>query len=117
MDTAIKDGDFQTNTSGLPVQISGAQELLQRAMFRLTVKKGSFFYDQQLGSRLYTLKGSYGNRENLSENAMQMVREALKPMAEVTPLRVRASLTGPDQLSLTVSLLADRKQTELEVLI
>ena len=79
--------------------------------------KGSFFYDQQLGSRLYTLKGSYGNREALSETAMQMVREALKPMAEVTPLGVRAGMTGPDQLSLTVSLLADRKQMELEVLI
>ena len=109
MDTAIKDGDFQTNGSGLPVRISGARELLQRAVFRLTVKKGSFFYDQQLGSRLYTLKGSYGNREALSE--------ALKPMAEVTPLGVRAGMTGPDQLSLTVSLLADRKQMELEVLI
>lgn len=48
---------------------------------------------------------------------MQMVREALKPMAEVTPLGVRAGMTGPDQLSLTVSLLADRKQMELEVLI
>ena len=24
MDTAIKDGDFQTNGSGLPVRISGA---------------------------------------------------------------------------------------------
>ena len=116
-DTAIKDGDFQTNGSGLPVRISGARELLQRAVFRLTVKKGSFFYDQQLGSRLYTLKGSYGNREALSETAMQMVREALKPMAEVTPLGVRAGMTGPDQLSLTVSLLADRKQMELEVLI
>ena len=114
MDTAIKDGDFQTNGSGLPVRISGARELLQRAVFRL---KGSFFYDQQLGSRLYTLKGSYGNREALSETAMQMVREALKPMAEVTPLGVRAGMTGPDQLSLTVSLLADRKQMELEVLI
>ena len=87
------------------------------AVFRLTVKRGSFFYDQQLGSRLYTLKGSYGNREMLSENAMQMVREALKPMAEVTPLGVRASMTGSDRLSLTVSLLADRKQMELEVLI
>ena len=54
MDTAIKDGDFQTNGSGLPVRISGVRELLQRAVFRLTVKKGSFFYDQQLGSRLYT---------------------------------------------------------------
>ena len=117
MDTAIKDGDFQTNGSGLPVQISGARELLQRAVFRLPVKRGSFFYDQQLGSRLYTLKGSYGNREMLSENAMQMVREALKPMAEVTPLGVRASMTGSDRLSLTVSLLADRKQMELEVLI
>ncbi len=117
MDTAIKDGDFQTNTCGLPVKISGAQELLQRAMFRLVIRKGSFFYDQQLGSRLYTLKGSYGSRETLSESAMQMVREALSPMTEVTPLRVQASMTGPDQLSLTVALLADQKQTELEVLI
>lgn len=25
MDTAIKDGDFQTNGSGLPVRISGAR--------------------------------------------------------------------------------------------
>ena len=36
MDTAIKDGDFQTNGSGLPVRISGVRELLQRAVFRLT---------------------------------------------------------------------------------
>ena len=116
MDTAIKDGDFQTNGSGLPVRISGAQELLQRVMFRLTVKKEAFM-TSSWGSRLYTLKGSYGNREALSETAMQMVREALKPMAEVTPLGVRAGMTGPDQLSLTVSPLADRKQMELEVLI
>lgn len=117
MDTAIKDGDFKTNENGLPVQISGVQELLQQAMFRLVVKKGSFFYDQQLGSRLYTLKGSYGNREILSENAMQMVREALRPMPRVTPFKVQARLTGPDQLSLTVALLADRQKTELEVLL
>ncbi|MFQ9873062.1 MAG: hypothetical protein ACLRVT_08795 [Oscillospiraceae bacterium] len=73
MDTAIKNGDFETNHNGLPIAISGVQELLQRAMFRLTVKKGSFFYDQQLEPVVY-LKGSYGNREALSETAMQMVR-------------------------------------------
>lgn len=117
MDTAIKNGDFETNQNGLPMAVSGVQELLQQAMFRLTVKKGSFFYDQQLGSRLYTLKGSYGSREDLSQNAMRMVREALKPMSRVTPLGVGASLTGPDQLTLTVALLADQKQTELEVLL
>ena len=38
-------------------------------------------------------------------------------MSRVTPLGVRASLTGPDQLTLTVALLADQKQTELEVLL
>lgn len=117
MDTAIKDGDFLTDEKGLPVQISGAQELLQRAMFRLTVKQGSFLYDQRLGSRLYTLKGAYGSGETLSENAMQMVREALAPLPQITPLRVRASMTGTDRLSLTVDLLADRQQTELEVLL
>ena len=43
MDTAIKDRDFQTNGSGLPVRISGVRELLQRAVFRLTVKREASF--------------------------------------------------------------------------
>ena len=50
MDTANKDGDFQTNGSGLPVRHSGAQELLQRVLFRHTVKKGRFINDQHVGS-------------------------------------------------------------------
>lgn len=50
MDTAIKDGDFQTNGSGLPVRISGAQELLQRVMFRLTVKREASFMTSSWGA-------------------------------------------------------------------
>ncbi len=112
MATAIKDGDFSNEwqrTAGADQRRPGA---LQRVMFRLTVKREAF-YDQQLGEpvvypkgQLWKPGGTFGNRHADGE-------EALKPMAEVTPLGVRAGMTGPDQLSLTVSLLADRKQMEL----
>ena len=117
MDTAIANGDFKTDAKGLPVTVEGAEELLQRAMFRLTVPQGSFLYDGQLGSRLHTLKETYERPAALGETALQMAREALEPMEQVTVQSVQVERTGPDGLLLGISLLADRQQTELEVLL
>ena len=74
MDTAISNGDFICDSKGIPVELTGYDELLQRVLIRLTVKKGSFIYDTSLGSRLYTLKSTDGN---LKERALSLVREAL----------------------------------------
>ena len=56
MDTAISNGDFMLDSNGIPISIYGIQEILQRALIRLTVRKGSFIYDTNLGSDLYKLK-------------------------------------------------------------
>ena len=74
MDTAICSGDFLLDGRGRPVVISGMQEILQRALIRLTVQKGSFIYDPELGSRLFTLKSTSGD---LQKQATNLVREAL----------------------------------------
>ena len=80
MDTAISNGDFICDSKGIPVELTGYDELLQRVLIRLTVKKGSFIYDTSLGSRLYTLKSTDGN---LKERALSLVREALVDISEV----------------------------------
>ena len=54
MDTALAGGDFSLGANGLPRKISGEEELLQRAAFRLRVPLGRFAFQPTLGSRLYT---------------------------------------------------------------
>ena len=55
MDNKITDGDTELNKKGLPMEITGIDECIQQAFIRLTVKKGSFPYNRDLGSRLHTL--------------------------------------------------------------
>lgn len=102
MDTAISSGDFLCDAKGYPIEISGYDEILQRVLIQLTVKKGSFIYDKSLGSRLYTLKATDGN---LKERALSLVQEALINVSEVTVDDVRTILTNNgENLELTVTL-------------
>ena len=55
MDNKITDGDTELNKKGLPMEITGIDECIQQAFIRLTVKKGNFPYNRELGSRLHTL--------------------------------------------------------------
>ncbi len=113
MDTLLSSGDIALDARGRPTVISGVDELLQRALIRLTVKKGSFVYDPELGSRLYTLRAG---SVNLQETAESMVREALSPLTELT---VNSVETIPDdaleRLQIRVSLNAGGVKQELEV--
>ena len=79
MDTKIKDRDFQKNAQGLPHLISGDEETIQRAMIRLTVKKGGFVLDKGLGCELFKLKGG----AKMDQDALRCIKEALYEMPEV----------------------------------
>ncbi len=115
MDTALKNGDFCLGTTGKPFLISGAKEILQRALIRLTVKKGSFIYDKNLGSRLYTLKSSTGNLKN---TASILVNEALADMKEVKVDSVDVSFAdSAENLRISVNLSIDKNKEELEVIV
>ena len=48
-------GDHLRNARGFPQKIEGGAEAIQQAMIRLSVPKGSFTLDEELGSRLHTL--------------------------------------------------------------
>lgn len=109
MDTAINNGDFLLDSRNLPFTISGVEEILQRALMRLTIKKGSFIYDPNIGSKLYTLKASSGN---IQAKALCLVREALSDMTQVIVDNVSVNLTNNgENLDLNVYLsIQDRKR-------
>lgn len=115
MDTALSNGDFICDTRKNLVELTGYDELLQRVLIRLGVKKGSFVYDKNLGSRLYTLKASSGN---LNEKALALVREALLDMPEVLVESVHTALTnGGENLALNVALSINNTQKDVVITI
>jgi len=73
--------DHAQTMQGWPVPIDGAEEIAQRIRLRLTVRRGSFRLDPELGSRLYALpRGDSGRMEQF---ARESIEEALDPMPEV----------------------------------
>lgn len=80
MDTALRDGDFAVSAAGIPFPVRAAPELLQRALIRLTVPRGSFPYDPALGSSLHALDPA---DPGFYQQAFQAVQEALIPLPEL----------------------------------
>ena len=50
MELLLQHGDHSRNGQGFLQEVDGAQQLVQRAMVRLTVPKGKFVLNPQLGS-------------------------------------------------------------------
>lgn len=114
MDTAISNGDFMLDSNGIPISIYGIQEILQRALIRLTVRKGSFIYDTNLGSDLYKLKKTAST--NIKSRALSMVKEALKPMSNVLVDDVSTEfINSSENLKLNVVLRVNNNKKEMEV--
>ncbi len=109
MDTALANGDFAVGSNGRPKQISGAQELFQRAAVRLNVPLGSFAYDASLGSRLHELKAGDGG---LNEKALSMAQEALRILPLVT---VESAECSEEPLTAVFQLSCNGEETKMEV--
>lgn len=73
--------DLAKTLQGRPILIEGAEEIAQRLRLRLTLRRGSFRLDPELGSRLYALPR--GDSERMERFAREAVEEALSPMPEV----------------------------------
>ncbi len=75
MELWIKDGDYVPDSNGGFAVLQGAEALVQRVLFRLCARRGSFPMLPTLGSRLYLL-----GREKKSGRlaaAREYVEEAL----------------------------------------
>lgn len=108
----MHDGDYVRDDAGAIARAEGTQALLQRALFALTCRRGSFPLLPELGSRLYTLaREKPSAREAL---ARQYCAEALAPLGlAVTEVRVTEDENGAARL--TVRLRAEDEEEQLEV--
>lgn len=111
MDTAIKDGDFELNEQGKPYLINAMEETVQRCKILLTVKQGSFCYNQSLGNNLHLLDK---DSENLQGNALLLVKEALLPIKQVTVCSV-TPVADEEKIILKIKIKAYNQYADMEV--
>lgn len=115
MDTAISNGDFLLDSRHRPIKISGVQEFLQRALIRLSIKKGSFIYNKDLGSRLYTLSSQ---ENNMQSKALSLVCEALNDMTETVVRNVSTEfIDNGEKLTLEVTLSINGSEEDVVITI
>ena len=68
MENLLRGGDYVPNGFGGFTRLYGAQEVLERALFKLTCRRGSFPFLPELGSRLYELgKEKPSDREAMAK--------------------------------------------------
>ena len=82
MSLLLQDRDYADDGNGGVAVIQDGDELLGEALFRLTVRRDSFPFLPDLGSRMHLLRRvKPSERESL---ALQYAVEALEDLAEVT---------------------------------
>ena len=73
MELKIKDRDYVSDGAGALVRVSGREELLERVLYKLSVRRGSFALAPELGSELHLLWREKGERRETA--AKQYVAE------------------------------------------
>lgn len=110
MELLLKDGDYVPDGQGGFLSVDGGAAVLQRALFALTVKRGSFPFLPELGSRLYLLP-----REKPSARMALAQRYAAEALAGETDLEVTGVvLTDLEEGALAVRVTMDWKGERLE---
>jgi len=102
MELLIRDGDYVPDGTGSFQRLEGAQELLERVIFRLVARRGGMPFLPELGSQLYTL-----GREKPSERrglATQYVTQALAQEPGLSVEQVELAERADGRLNLRVHL-------------
>lgn len=102
MELLIRDGDYVPDGTGGFQRLEGAQELLERVIFRLVARRGGMPFLPELGSQLHAL-----GRERPSERqglAMQYVTQALAQEPGLQVEQVELSDGADGRLELRVHL-------------
>ncbi len=112
MENLCVNGDYVPDGFGGFVRLQGAQALLQRALFKLSCRRGSFPFFPELGSRLYALGKE--RRDARDDCARQYAAEALAGMrVRVTDAHVVSLPNG--RARVTVWLDCEDEAATLEV--
>ncbi|MCQ2420659.1 MAG: phage GP46 family protein [Clostridia bacterium] len=114
MENRMRNGDYVPDGFGGFVRLQDLQALLQRALFKLQCRRGSFPFLPELGSRLHEL----GREKPAMRQALakQFCAEALEGM-ELTVTDVKLHVTPDDHARLEVFLAYHGEQVPVEVTI
>ncbi len=114
MELWMQAGDYVSDGSGGFVCLEGAEALLQRVLFRLCARRGSFPLLPELGSNLYQL-GKENSTRRLSA-ARQYVAEALTEEA-VTVESVALQPAEAGRIAVEVELSYEGEQLQVLLMV
>ena len=115
MDTLLKNNDHAADEYGRPVTITGTRALVQRLLIRLSVRRGSFAPNPNLGSELHKLPLALAG-EKRDRLALHYAQEALLPEgARVEQATCRPVKGKPDALAVALTITLGGRTFPLEV--
>lgn len=109
MDNLLANGDMVLNHCGDVQSVDGLKEIIQRVLIRLTVRKGNFPYDPDLGSGLYQLDLHTTDDFTL----LSVVREALAPIGEVVVTGIEKTVDQAQQILFLAVYLKVKEQSAI----
>lgn len=112
LDTLLENRTHAVDERGLPIPITGLPALIQRLLIRLSVRKGSFLPDPQLGSELHRLAGQ---GEHANQMALHWAQQALLPEPEAQVLHAACRLEEDNCLQVAVTVAVGEQKYALEV--
>lgn len=113
MELKIRDGDYCSDGIGGEKRAVGTEALLERALFRLSVRRGSFPFLPELGSELYRLGQEKPKAREAA--AKQYAAAALAEESALTVERVELTERGDGVTALRVLLSADGESASVEL--
>ncbi len=102
MELKFDGGEYVKSGYGGFATVSGRDEALQRALMRLSARRGGFYPMPDFGSELHTLFSMKKSQRPAA--AQRMVYEALEPERDITAAGVDYRETGDGTAVVTVSL-------------
>ena len=112
MELKIRNGDYIADGIGGERRADGAEALLERALFRLSVRRGSFPFLPELGSELYRLGHE---KPSARAAAAKLYAAALAEETALTVEDVELTERGDGAMALRVLLTADGESAALEM--
>ncbi|WP_186566498.1 hypothetical protein [Lawsonibacter celer] len=111
MELMVRGGDYLPDGRGGFRRAEGDDELLQRVLWKLSVRRGSFPFLPELGSRLYLL-----GREKPSLRQALARQYAAEALADEEGLSVTgAELGGDGTLKITIQRRGETAEVELSL--
>lgn len=114
-DYKIENGDLVKKGLGDLRLVEGLEAKKQSMMIRLVVERGSFIYDDTLGSRLKLLLKEKPSKVNSMADVY--VREALEPEEDIEIIRVETKWLDKKKILILVYFIWNEIQDSLEVVI